>query len=288
MSGNTRFRLRLIFQEVDLWPGIFTIGRSHSCNLTIEDLKVSREHAKLVVGEINAVIHDLGSRNGIKVNGIPVKEHMELSNGDRVRLGDYEFVFVEDFNRPPSTDRPTIRTYNCPSCDHLYDSSIAECPECGNPTIVGVEGAAFKEPSKPKLGTTSSIRRRSGMINEVINMALSMEHFGKAAQLVDEKIGLIEKRGIDGSVDLDELEDLSELNLMLAKSLRDSARISWVLDAWGRAGAQLPRSLLLALEASSHDWHDLKTDLARYLSILERSLPGGADQDLLARIRNLL
>lgn len=288
MTGTSRFRLRLIFQEVDLSPGDFTIGRSHSCNLTIEDLKVSREHARLTVEETCATIRDLDSRNGTSVNGIPVKGSMNLSSGDRVRLGDYEFVFIEDASRPPSVSRPTIQTVTCPSCHLLYDSEDVSCPSCGKLTVIGVEGTAPLQPQAPKLGTTSSIRRRSNMINEVINMALSMEHFAKAAELVDDKIGLMEKRGIKPGIDLEDLADISELNLMLAKSLRDEARIAWVLDSWGAASAELPLSLLGALEAASLDWYDLGKAVARYLSVLEKNLPGGASHEFLEKARDLV
>ena len=44
-----KYRLRLVFQEIDVGPGNFTIGRASACNLTVEDPLVSREHARILV-----------------------------------------------------------------------------------------------------------------------------------------------------------------------------------------------------------------------------------------------
>jgi hypothetical protein len=287
--ARTRFRLRLIFQEVDLWPGTFTIGRSYACNLTIEDLKVSREHARLAVGETEAHIADMGSRNGTTVNGEPLTVERRLRSGDRIRLGDYEFVFMEDKSAAADVERPTLRTISCPDCGYLYPFDEQACPSCGKRRAHDREAPSPEAMrTSPKLASTSSIRRRSNMIDEVINMALTMEHFDKAAELVDEKIGMLEKRGLDGGTDLDILEDLSQLNLMLAKTLEDGNRIAWVLDAWARAKAQLTDPVISSIAISAQGWYPLSPDISRYLSRLERDTRDGASPKLLERLRALI
>ncbi len=289
MISGTRFRLRLIFQEVDLWPGEFTIGRSHSCNITIEDLKVSREHARLLVSDNGVIIMDLGSRNGTTVDGKAVGEGISLKGGDRVRLGDYEFVFVEDRARLDHVEKPTIRTTSCAVCGHMHNVTSGECPSCGGaPAGANENRKSTPLVHAPKLASTSSIRRRSNMIDEVINMALTMEHFDKAADLVDERIAMLEQHGICADMDMDLLTDLSELNLMLAKSLKDGNRICWVIDAWARADAELPENMIVALEASSLGWYALTSDLSRYLQTLEQRTQGGASQQLLERLRGAM
>jgi pSer/pThr/pTyr-binding forkhead associated (FHA) protein len=64
-----RFRLRFLLQEIDLPQGDTVIGRSASCQVTIEDPLVSREHARIRISGERATIEDLGSRNGVQVGG---------------------------------------------------------------------------------------------------------------------------------------------------------------------------------------------------------------------------
>lgn len=72
----------------ELIPGEFTIGRSKQHPIVIYDSSISRIHARVRVapqgGEIS--IEDLGSRNGIDVNGKLTKFGC-LKLNDRLRLG---------------------------------------------------------------------------------------------------------------------------------------------------------------------------------------------------------
>ena len=69
-----RYRLRFVLQELDLPQGGTIIGRSLDCHLTLEDPLVSRRHARIVVDEAGARIEDMGSRNGVRVNGAVIHE----------------------------------------------------------------------------------------------------------------------------------------------------------------------------------------------------------------------
>ena len=68
------------------------IGRSRDCDITVEDPNVSRRHAELRNEDGRWVVADLGSTNGVKVNGRRV-EHAVLEPGDEVVLGLARFRF---------------------------------------------------------------------------------------------------------------------------------------------------------------------------------------------------
>lgn len=72
--------------EYCLQLGTTTIGRAPKNDVRIRDASVSREHAKIVFTERGFAIYDLGSENGVWVNGERVK-HTVLSEGDVVELG---------------------------------------------------------------------------------------------------------------------------------------------------------------------------------------------------------
>jgi hypothetical protein len=95
--GATRprsFRLRYRNDEIPLPLGTFVIGRSPDAGLVIDDTSVSRLHAQLVVGESSAYVEDLGSSNGIYVNGVRVLRRRDLEHRDHIMLGDQEMWVV--------------------------------------------------------------------------------------------------------------------------------------------------------------------------------------------------
>ncbi len=80
--------------RVDLVGSRVTIGRLPSCDLTIDDSTVSREHAAVVRRADGWWVIDLGSTNGTRVNGRRAAEH-PLTHGDRLELGDVVVELAE-------------------------------------------------------------------------------------------------------------------------------------------------------------------------------------------------
>lgn len=64
------------------------IGRADSCEVQLDGVKISREHAELTPVGPAFGVRDLGSRNGLWVNGQRV-EAAALMNGDVIRLGEW-------------------------------------------------------------------------------------------------------------------------------------------------------------------------------------------------------
>ena len=69
-----------------------TIGRSRECDVTLDDANVSRRHAELRREGGTWVVADLGSTNGVKVNGHRVSQQ-PLQPGDEIVLGLERLVF---------------------------------------------------------------------------------------------------------------------------------------------------------------------------------------------------
>ena len=69
------------------------IGRSRDCDIVLEDSGVSRRHAELRPRGMAWTIEDLGSTNGVRVNGLTVPGAHELHSGDRIEMGSTEMLF---------------------------------------------------------------------------------------------------------------------------------------------------------------------------------------------------
>ena len=64
------------------------IGRSSSCDVVLDDPDVSRQHARISFEEgAGWFIEDLGSTNGVVVNGGRVDGRLRISIGDQIALG---------------------------------------------------------------------------------------------------------------------------------------------------------------------------------------------------------
>jgi diguanylate cyclase (GGDEF)-like protein len=66
--------------------GTSIIGRGREADIRLNGDGVSRQHARIVVGGASAELEDLGSTNGVFVNGDRVT-HCQLQPGDKIRLG---------------------------------------------------------------------------------------------------------------------------------------------------------------------------------------------------------
>jgi hypothetical protein len=74
-------------------PGGGTIGRSRDCDVTLDDAGISRRHADIRPGPDGWTVEDLGSTNGVLLNGEEVRGRRPLRPGDRVELGSTVVVF---------------------------------------------------------------------------------------------------------------------------------------------------------------------------------------------------
>jgi Protein of unknown function (DUF3662)/Inner membrane component of T3SS, cytoplasmic domain len=69
------------------------IGRSRDCDIVLEDAGISRRHAEIRPGAEGWTVADLGSTNGVRLNGRALRGVELLQPGDRVELGSTEIVF---------------------------------------------------------------------------------------------------------------------------------------------------------------------------------------------------
>ena len=70
------------------------IGRTPECEIFLDDVTVSREHAVLIEEDGTFFVEDLGSLNGTFVNRHRI-DKVPLENGDELQIGKYRLTFVD-------------------------------------------------------------------------------------------------------------------------------------------------------------------------------------------------
>lgn len=71
-----------------------TLGRKSNNDIIIKDPFVSKAHFKIIKDEDMYFLEDLKSSNGTFINGNRVMDAVKLSNGNKIKIGNIEFLFV--------------------------------------------------------------------------------------------------------------------------------------------------------------------------------------------------
>ena len=98
-----------VVDHIDLKQGDMKIGRKPGCEIHVDNLSVSGEHANVfTVGE-DSFIQDLGSTNGTFINNKKVTKH-HLKNGDTVVIGKHSLIYLSDSARAGQPPEDFART----------------------------------------------------------------------------------------------------------------------------------------------------------------------------------
>jgi transcriptional regulator with GAF, ATPase, and Fis domain len=135
MARIVRVAGRTSADEVTLAAPV-SIGRGDDNVLRLYDETASRHHAVLRLEGDRAVLEDLGSSNGTRVNGSPVRRTVLLSHGDEIAVGDVRLRYVSDVGG----DRPT-RVVALPETEEDATVEAAVDPAAADPARAG-EGAS--------------------------------------------------------------------------------------------------------------------------------------------------
>jgi pSer/pThr/pTyr-binding forkhead associated (FHA) protein len=89
--------------EVELEKARMTLGRGAGTDVVLDDASISHEHAALELFGTGFRVRDLGSTNGVRVNGAKVSV-ANLKHGDRLELGSlaFRYVVAERPSTPPT------------------------------------------------------------------------------------------------------------------------------------------------------------------------------------------
>ncbi len=121
------------------------IGRADDCEITIPDSQISRRHALVRVDGSGAVVADLQSHNGVRVNGNRIEEPTPLDPGDELVLGQSLFVYREGHIDHVVTDGLEVRVDDLSVVtgkgQRLVDRVTLTLPPGSMTAIVGPSGS---------------------------------------------------------------------------------------------------------------------------------------------------
>ncbi|NLJ78222.1 MAG: FHA domain-containing protein [Tissierellia bacterium] len=92
---NRKDSLPFKIEEYYVLKDIMEVGRANDNEIVIRDPYVSKKHLRMAKDEGDFYLEDLDSANGTYVNGDRIMDVVRLKNGDRIRVGQVEFLYVD-------------------------------------------------------------------------------------------------------------------------------------------------------------------------------------------------
>jgi pSer/pThr/pTyr-binding forkhead associated (FHA) protein len=139
-------------QPIRLDKAVVLFGRHPDCDVVItSSRKVSRKHCCIAQVNNTYVVRDLGSMNGVRVNGVAVKRTARLKPGDELIVGDVVFHLREEAKNGRASSAASPRPASAkPVPPHMISQDIpVVIPE--EEQSFAVEESSVKSPTDAEL-----------------------------------------------------------------------------------------------------------------------------------------
>jgi hypothetical protein len=147
--------LRLIIEDdegtttiVPLGEDAVTIGRQQGNTIQLTEKNVSRRHARLFPDSDRWIIEDLGSYNGVNVNGQCVEGRIDLKEGDVIEIGDYHLALTDSAGKRTLNYDPLPDAAN--DNEPMLASSSTDLPRLSAEELSALQSG----PTTPQPGTS--------------------------------------------------------------------------------------------------------------------------------------
>ena len=130
-----------VVDHIEIKQGDMKIGRRPGCDIFLDNLAISGEHANIfTIGE-DSFIQDLGSTNGTFINNKKITKH-HLRNGDAVVIGKHTLIYLTEQQGAKPTDFAKTVIIN----PAAIREAVAAEPRAPSPT----PAATASNPAAPK------------------------------------------------------------------------------------------------------------------------------------------
>ena len=289
-------RLRYLAHDLEVPEGQFAIGRSSECQLSLDDPLVSRRHAVLVVRGDTVEVEDLGSRNGVLINGVRVEKPTRLVDGDILTVGQQQLTIAGAKAGPQPETAPRRRALH-PTMPLVADTVVAVEDAHSDPEE---DASTTDDETRFHLVTQSQTEQPDkrvhalSLIGSVADKALALGRPEEAERLLRRPLEALVER-IRINPDAAELRSgavvtrAGELAVSLARSTESAEWVHYLFELYGARREPLPQAIVDPLYEIVRK---VRIDLRRlrdYLDALHASRPqlGPSERFLVSRIEGL-
>lgn len=280
VHGQLAAWVRYRGRDLRLTASETVLGRSAACEIVLDDGLVSRRHAQINLGAERVELVDLGSVNGVYVNGVRVEGSRTLLDGDRILIGKQELMVRA--SRVGGIDSVTMAG--------RYDRSSAE-------TLSGMEAAAVFTPAAPSIGEpsgdTEATRKGDALdlLGGVADKVLAMGRGAEAERILANYLRNLMVSARNGGPELEDprSDKAIAFAIKLAQATQKGSWVNYAIELGRLRARPLPAPIVEDLYHLVRQMEiDLK-ELRAYVTVLKRTEAsfGPAERFVVQRIEGL-
>jgi predicted component of type VI protein secretion system len=279
-----RFRLRYLHHDLALNEGQFVVGRSATCQLSLDDALISRRHAMIVVSGETVTVEDLASRNGVLVNGTRITAKTTIRPGDKIVVGAQELTLLSA-RTASAKDTMSLPATTATLPKIAAVEMVSERPEPSERTATGQDENAGED--------SSMVRRVTAfkLLGGVADKALAMGRVDEAERLLAGPLNEVMEASRSGKHVSPWIVDIAaRLSAKLATATAKGVWADYVIEVYQTQGRPCPAPVVDELNNAFRKVNAI--DLVRlraYLAGLREKAAtlGPAERFLLQRIEGL-
>ncbi len=308
------FRLRYLAHDLELAVDEFVIGRSAECQLSLNDPLVSRRHAVIKIRRDIVSVQDLGSRNGVLINGVKIGAEHPVVAGDKITIGSQEMRLLGEDATDPNLARTTnddvyrratqtlgaayvvdlrkavdgsvTAHMNSPSVPEPLSSRSMSAPVRSRSTPPPIE--RFTEP--PTSEPTSRSQQSFQLLGGVADKALAMGRFEEAERILQALLLDVITRARDGQpIEALLAESAARYAARLGGATTRGSWVDYVFELYKRLKKPLPAAVVDDLYTVVRKAKNIDLLMLRAYLVDLRAAPtqGPAEQFVVKRIEGL-
>jgi predicted component of type VI protein secretion system len=260
-----RFLIAYKNTSIEAPEGEFVIGRSEECHLVLEDPSVSRVHAAIVRNGDELRVEDRGSRNGVRVNRVQIKEPTVLKDKDQVIIG-HQLIRIIVSEKTRGIEK-TQGIVQCSNCGAWVSGNAAQCSHCGT----SISMAAPFDATETRVEAPDAGRAPFSTLAQLAEKALQVDKVDEADRLAQSMLASafsVAKSGT--SLTGSDLAQISAVLVSLAEASKAPAQISHLFSIHLVAKKLMSRELVETLYNLVRGVGYLACpEMTRYLSFLD-------------------
>jgi hypothetical protein len=285
-----RYRLRYQSKDLVLPQGEFVIGRSSSCSLALDDGLVSRRHVILHVALSELQLEDLGSRNGVAVNGDRVKGRRALQHLDRVQIGSQEMLVLASAK---TDNAETLQLQSCWKCGQLNEHTGGRCGHCN--TIIGVEASTLSgrrplENIDLQFDEPTTVGSSFHLLKAIADKSLAMGRFDEAERFLGPNLARVKADAQrTGELEAKTRLEGTEFAVRLMDGPKADEWMAWILELHIDLDLVLEKNTIAALHVAARRMKSRPTRLLEsYLRKLSKIPHSPAERFRIKQLEGLL